>query len=135
MPDRPDDQIWDRAEQITRQLTDTGTICGHPPAEDAAATIRALLRAGYTITPPTQPATRPADRVLWNDRGISIDEVVLNNVNVHVEQMDTRTWWIGMYRADGTYWMGNFVADSRGRMRFTEQENAGVVWDRDDTHT
>jgi hypothetical protein len=34
---------------------------------------------------------------------------------------------------DGTYWHGNFVADSRGRMRFSEQENAGITWDRDDT--
>ena len=84
------------------------------------------------------------NRILWNrrpdanwrrgDMG-SIDEIVLHNVQlVHVEQMDDRCWWIGIQMPDGTYWHGNFTADSRGRMRFTEQENNGITWDRDDTH-
>lgn len=82
------------------------------------------------------------DRILWNrrptgimDRG-DIDEIVIRDAStVHIEQMDDRCWWIGIYK-DGelTYWMGNFTCDSRGRMRFTEQENAGIEWDRDDTH-
>lgn len=82
------------------------------------------------------------NRILWNQRPVStlaaggnIDEIVLHAVDtVHVEQMDGRCWWIALYRADGTYWMGNFVADSRGRMQFREQENAGIEWERDDTH-
>ena len=53
---------------------------------------------------------------------------------VHIEQMDDRCWWIEIVRQDGTYWMGNFVADSRGRMRFVEQENNGVEWEHDATH-
>ncbi len=82
------------------------------------------------------------NRILWNRRPTGainsegcIDEVVISNPQmVHVEQMDERCWWIGIYMPDGSYWMGNFHCDSRGRMRFTEQENAGIDWDDDDSH-
>lgn len=82
------------------------------------------------------------DRILWNRRPIGImdagdiDEVVLSGVNVHIEQMGDRCWWIGLYDPSDPdrYWMGNFVADSRGRMRFVEQENAGVEWVHDASH-
>ena len=61
------------------------------------------------------------DRILWNRRPEGrdpgdIDEIVLHGVTVHIEQMDDRCWWIGIYR-DGTYWMGNFTATTRGRTR------------------
>jgi len=55
------------------------------------------------------------------------------SVDVHIEQMDNRCWWIGLHRPDGTYWHGNFTADSRGRMRFSQQENNGVEF-YDHTH-
>lgn len=79
------------------------------------------------------------NRILWNRRptardGGDIDEIVLDGVTVHVEQMNPRCWWIGIYRDDDTYWMGNFVADSRGRMRFYEQENAGIAWEDEGDH-
>ena len=80
------------------------------------------------------------DRILWNRRPTpktpgDIDEVVLHDVKlVHIEQMDDRAWWIGIYMDGDPYWMGNFVADSRGRMRFVEQDNSGIVWDRDNCH-
>lgn len=81
------------------------------------------------------------NRILWNRRPSgrrgdagNIDEIVLHGVDIHIEQMDHRCWWIGIYRPDGTYWMGNFTADSRGHMRFSEQENDGIVWDDDRTH-
>lgn len=80
-------------------------------------------------------------RILWTRRPVDesdvgdIDELVVDSpASIHVEQMTDRCWWIGVYLDDERYWMGNFVADSRGRMRFVEQENAGVEWDRDDTH-
>jgi hypothetical protein len=79
------------------------------------------------------------NRILWNRRPAStydpgdIDEVVLSGVDIHIEQMGDRCWWIGINRPDGTYWMGNFTADSRGRMRFGQQENNGIVWQRDET--
>lgn len=82
-----------------------------------------------------------ANRILWNrrpdaaGRDGNIDEVVLSNVSVHVEQMHDRCWWIGIYTDDpDVYWMGNFVADSRGRMTFSEQENAGIEWEQDRSH-
>jgi hypothetical protein len=78
----------------------------------------------------------PHDRILWNrrDNEADIDEIVISYPDVvHVEQMDDRCWWIGIYR-DDTFWMGNFVADSRGRMRFVEQDNHGIDWSDDDSH-
>lgn len=87
--------------------------------------------------------TASRHRILWNRRPANpmrgdtgdIDEVVISNPQtVHVEQMGDRHWWIGVYMPDGSYWMGNFTADSRGRMRFSEQENAGIEWARDATH-
>ncbi len=72
------------------------------------------------------------NRIRWNERGKDIDEIVMQDVSVHVEQMSDRCWWIGIYTDDpACYWMGNFTADSRGRMKFTEQENAGIEWDDD----
>jgi hypothetical protein len=83
-----------------------------------------------------QPTAEPVvDRILWNERDGDIDEIVLHNATVHVEQMSARCWWIGVYQ-DGPdrYWMGNFTCDSRGRMKFTEQENAGIQWAIDNSH-
>lgn len=84
------------------------------------------------------------ERILWNHRDEpgrrgSIDEVVLSNVNVHIEQMNDSCWWIGLYRPDNpdVYWMGNFHPEnpnSRTKLTFTEQENAGIEWDRDESH-
>ena len=85
------------------------------------------------------------NRILWNQRPTDgrdvdaagdIDEIVLHDIRtLHIEQVDGRCWWIGVYPDDGeAYWMGNFVADSRGRMRFTQQENNGIVWEIDQTH-
>ncbi len=75
------------------------------------------------------------NRILWNQRGRDIDEIVLHDVEtVHIEQMDNRCWWVSIHLADGGYWAGNFMADSRGRMRFNEQETWDVVWKHDDSH-
>lgn len=82
---------------------------------------------------PGYPPVIP-NRILWNIRGGDIDEIVISNCTVHVEQMDGRCWWIGITRADGGYWAGNFVADSRGRMTFTEQEREGFEWDHTGAH-
>lgn len=75
------------------------------------------------------------DRILWND-DTEIDEVVLSGVDVHIEQMNgdpgEECWWIGVDRGDA-HWSGNFAVVD-GRLTFTEQENAGFVWDRDETH-
>lgn len=75
------------------------------------------------------------NRILWNTRDHDIDEIVLHDAStVHVEQMDDRCWWIGIDLPDGGYWSGNFTADSRGRMRFWEQERIGFEWDEDKSH-
>ncbi len=76
---------------------------------------------------------KPVDRILWNERGGDIDEIVLHNVTVHVEQMSDNCWWIGVYKDDDTMWSGNFHT-ARARMHFTEQENEGIVWAEDRTH-
>ena len=80
------------------------------------------------------------NRIFWNDRpagpidGGDIDELVMDNVSVHITQMESRCWWIGITRPDGTYWYGNFYANAQGRMGFSEQENNGITWDRDEAH-
>ena len=74
------------------------------------------------------------NRILWNDDEC-IDEIVLHDVTVHVEQMSDRCWWIGIYPKDhDRSWMGSFTCDSRGRMKFTEQENDGIEWEDERTH-
>lgn len=80
------------------------------------------------------------NRILWNERpdeagrGGCIDEIVVERPeSVHVEQLDTRQWWIGIEVGDGKRWSGVFIADSRGRMKFTEQESE-ITWDRDEEH-
>lgn len=80
------------------------------------------------------------NRIIWNRRPSradtgDIDEIVLHDVStVHVEQMDDRCWWIGITKADGGYWAGIFIADSRGRMRFVEQECEAITWESDKSH-
>ena len=74
------------------------------------------------------------NRILWNERDEDIDEIVVQADWVHVEQMTDRCWWIGIDLAGGGYWSGNFTCDSRGRMRFTEQDRDGFAWDIDDSH-
>lgn len=83
------------------------------------------------------------NRILWlrrprNAEPGSIDELVLHDAaTVHVEQLDERCWWIGLSGVGGNSdaeWSGYFTTDRRGRMRFTQGANDGVVWDRDATH-
>lgn len=35
-----------------------------------------------------------------HNRDGALDEVCLENVNVHLEQMHERCWWLGLYRGD-----------------------------------
>lgn len=72
---------------------------------------------------------------MWNDRDDNdIDEIVIKDVAmVHVEQMTDRCWWIGIDLVDGGYWSGNFVANSRGLMRFAEQD-CDFAFDQDESH-
>lgn len=83
---------------------------------------------------PAKPTRTVVNRILWNERGECIDEIVIGASTVHVEQMNERCWWIGIDVAGGGYWAGNFFADSRGRMRFTEQDQDGFEWDDDKEH-
>jgi hypothetical protein len=74
------------------------------------------------------------NRILWNQRGHGIDEIVVHGCTVHIEQMHDRCWWIGIDLPGGAHWAGNFWCDSRGRMTFTEQESDGFEWDHDGAH-
>lgn len=79
------------------------------------------------------------NRILWNRRVSNenvlgcIDELVVHDATVHIEQMSEQIWWIGIDFPDGGYWAGNFSCHD-GRLRFSEQENHGVEWDRDESH-
>jgi hypothetical protein len=78
------------------------------------------------------------NRILWNDRaGNDIDEIVISDCDIHVEQMNDRCWWIGVYpknlAGEGGRWAGNFECNSRGRMTFSEQES-DMTWEDDREH-
>ena len=112
----------------------------HDPAvrhEQIDVTPMDQVEPEYVNGAPTRTTT---NRILWNRRPTGpsdtgdIDEIVIRAEWVHVEQMDDRCWWIGIDLPNGGYWAGNFSCDSRGRMRFTEQERSGFEWDGDDTH-
>ena len=89
---------------------------------------------GRVGQPADDPPLRGPNRILWNERDGDIDEIVVHAAVVHIEQMDDRTWWIGIDVAGGGYWAGNFHAKSRGPMTFTEQEMDGFDWDQTDAH-
>jgi hypothetical protein len=76
---------------------------------------------------------RPVNRILWNNDD-EIDEIVMHDCAVHIEQMSDDCWWIGIDRADGGYWAGNFNAATNGSMTFTEFEKEGFEWDQNKTH-
>jgi hypothetical protein len=113
--------------------------CGHP-ADDhwhgrgncMTSTVEQRWACGCPEFHSANP--QPDCRILWNVRGEDIDEIVVTNSTVHIEQMNDRCWWIGIDLPNGGYWAGNFTCDSRGRMRFWEQESAGFEWGRDDAH-
>lgn len=83
-------------------------------------------------------------RILWNKRpdgtdGGDINEIVASNVDIHIEQMDARCWWIAIYtdasNHDAPIWTGNFTADRRGYMSFSEQDNINsFVWHVDTSY-
>lgn len=104
-------------------------------ASDLEAALQEMTNNGHA-SDKTDKHESPINRILWNERGRCIDEIVMHDAHVHIEQMDDRCWWVGIYLDGGVdrYWMGNFVCDSRGHMRFVEQENYRVEWDDDRSH-
>lgn len=118
-------QLWRRVREIERGLKVTLDDV-LPPWE-----VKAKIEADGSDA----PQRVQVNRILWNNKAENdIDEIVLHNALVHVEQMDDRCWWIGVYLDDDRCWAGNFIADSRGRMRFAEQENDCIEWDREGDH-
>ena len=93
---------------------------------------------GYVTGGP--PARTTTNRILWNRRpkdgydSGDVDEIVLQAEWLHVEQMDRACWNMIVDLPSGGQWIGNFTCDSRGNMKFSEQEQSGFVWDEDSTH-
>ena len=96
-----------------------------------------------TLTPPSKADTEleaTRDRILWNRRPKNpsdtgdIDEIVAENVFVHIEQMDDSCWWIGITWPNGSYWAGNFYATKKGKMTFGEQDYREGGWPTDEEH-
>jgi hypothetical protein len=57
-----------------------------------------------------------------NDDG-TIDEIIANSCSVHVEQMDTSSWYMGIDAADGSYWQFWFGAkNGRSAVEFRHTE-------------
>ncbi len=47
--------------------------------------------------------TKPSVEVRKNPDG-SIDEIVAKNCDLHIEQMSTDGWYVGLDLPDGSYW-------------------------------
>lgn len=53
----------------------------------------------------------------------AIDEIVAQNVDVHIEQMSDSGWFMSLTEADGTYWQFWFGADNmRSKVSFRHTE-------------
>ena len=55
------------------------------------------------------------DRIGRNEDG-SPDEIVVHNVNVHIEQMDDGHWWMGIYKDDRVMLL-DFYSKKKIRLR------------------
>ncbi len=58
----------------------------------------------------------------------SIDEIVANNVSVHVEQMDDGLWWMGITRSDGVRLLVNFFT-KRAHIKCNAESEDGSICD------
>jgi len=120
---------WDFVLWAIDTLRGRDLACWCPPDQPCHADVLLELANAEGST-----KRLPMNRILWNTRDTDIDELVCHNATVHIEQMDDRCWWIGIDLPNDGYWAGNFHADSRGRMRFTQQETWGFDWDDDRSH-
>ena len=112
--------------------------CAKQIAEEFGPGPWVLHPDGHVEQPAADAPVAGINRIVWNERPTGnaagdIDEIVVHGATVHIEQMDARCWWIGIDLPSGAHWAGNFHADSRGRMTFTEQES-DLAWHRDDSH-
>jgi hypothetical protein len=109
------------------------------PTDDPAGRLEldaalAAWRDARTASPPRRPG--PVDRIVWRRRPSDgdlgcVDEVVVGDVDTaHVEQLDGRCWWVGLYQRGGALWSGHFTVDDAGRLQFTQQEST-VRWHAD----
>lgn len=127
----PLDDLWDRADQFDDE--------GHGGiAMDLRRVLREYDPSRCALGHTPESCGCKLNRILWNVRGEDIDELVIHDVElVHVEQMDARSWWIGIYVDDGSpggiRWSGFFQADSRGRMTFWQQDDE-VEIHQDESH-
>jgi hypothetical protein len=80
-------------------------------------------------------ASPQRDSIIWNTRGKDIDEIVIDYPNmVHIEQLDKRCWWIGIFLDDqGNGFSGHFTANSRGVMTFSPQ-TCDIEWAVESSH-
>ena len=64
----------------------------------------------------------------------SIDEIVIRGGDVHIEQMDGNSWFMGVEAKDGSYWQFWFGAKNRKSLvefRHTEMTPARTALDED----
>ena len=66
-----------------------------------------------------KPPASAKDRIGFNDDG-SLDEIVLTGL-AHLEQMDGGSWYLGLYRPDGSGFQVWLSAENGG-MRVSHEE-------------
>lgn len=76
----------------------------------------------------------PVDRILRNNDGETVDEVVVHDCTVHIEQMTDESYWIGIYKGDFAIAV-NFYSTAPIRCLVEDTDHPGRwQWGQDRTH-
>lgn len=64
-----------------------------------------------------------SDAIVRLDHRNEFDELIVEKANVHIERLDTKAFWIGIYPDKGAGWMVNTGVDSDGNWFFNVEED------------
>lgn len=136
---------WIVAYQTFRAGFRQDITCPAPTWKDAPDWVRDVakvcylqgqLDAGDSAPPQTPPESKfsPGDPVEVRKVGDDIDEIVIRRGDVHIEQMSTDNWFMGINGSDGSYWQFWIGAKNRKSTvvvthyeTVTAQENAALA--------
>ena len=64
------------------------------------------------------------EAIVRMDHRNEFDELVVEKANVHIERMDKKAFWIGIYPKNGKGWMVNTGVDEHGEWYFNVDEDS-----------
>jgi hypothetical protein len=135
------DEIWPDWSDVV-EAEDDEVVAYTAQAVEMAAAAAAAAAAKPIPKPPRPVWERPAsftgvDRILYLPGRESVDELVVSNVNVHIEQVDHKTYWIGIYGPDGQHMLTVDVTRlTKGPIRCVVEDDGVKPWpfERIDEH-